>query len=155
MLHMNNDVSNHQDATTFSFINLFNSALHVSGDKLAHPQEHFLTIYSFWYNAPTLGIYPPPSQFHLTRGTGRQQCRCIVPKSKGAPEDGRVCRSKTKKLLHLVGYLHRCPDWKPDFPKEDYSELDVDGSLIESALCLSKEMLQCFFRVLCGVGKVM
>ena len=40
-----NDVSNQQDATTFSFINLlinlFKSALHVSGDKFAHPQEHF------------------------------------------------------------------------------------------------------------------
>ena len=47
-----NDVNNQQDATTFSFINLFNSVLHVSGDKLAHPQEHLLTIYSFWYNAP-------------------------------------------------------------------------------------------------------
>ena len=30
----------------FSFINLFNSALHVSGDKFAHPQEHFLTVYT-------------------------------------------------------------------------------------------------------------
>ena len=36
-----NDVNNQQDATTFSFINLFNSALRVSGDKFAHPQEHF------------------------------------------------------------------------------------------------------------------
>ena len=41
-----NDVSNQQDATTFSFINLFNSALHVSGDKFAHPQEHFLIVYT-------------------------------------------------------------------------------------------------------------
>ena len=39
-----NDVNNQQDATTFSFINLFISALHVSGDKFAHPQEQFLTI---------------------------------------------------------------------------------------------------------------
>jgi len=31
------------------FIDLFKSALHVSGDKLAHPQKHF-----FWYNAPLL-----------------------------------------------------------------------------------------------------
>ena len=38
-----NDVSNQQDATTFSFINLLNSALHVSGDKFTHHQEHFLT----------------------------------------------------------------------------------------------------------------
>ena len=41
-----NDVNNQQDTTTFSFINLFNSALHVSGDKFAHPQEHFLTVYT-------------------------------------------------------------------------------------------------------------
>ena len=44
--HSYNDVSNQQDATTFSFNNLFNSALHVSGDKFAHPQEHFLTVYT-------------------------------------------------------------------------------------------------------------
>ena len=41
-----NDVNNQQDETTFSFINLFNSALHVSGDKFAHPQEHFLTVHT-------------------------------------------------------------------------------------------------------------
>jgi hypothetical protein len=28
------------------FIDLFKSALHVSGDKRAHPQGHFLTIYT-------------------------------------------------------------------------------------------------------------
>ena len=41
-----NDVSNQQDATTFSFINLFKSALNVSGDKFAHPQEHILSVYT-------------------------------------------------------------------------------------------------------------
>ena len=47
-----NNANNQQDATTFSFINLFNSALHVPGDKFAHPQEHFFgCIYIFWYNA--------------------------------------------------------------------------------------------------------
>jgi hypothetical protein len=40
------DVSNQRDATTFSFINLFNLALHVSGDKFTHPQELFLTVYT-------------------------------------------------------------------------------------------------------------
>ena len=30
----------------FSFINLFKSALHVSGDKFSHPQEHLLTVYT-------------------------------------------------------------------------------------------------------------
>ena len=28
------------------FVDLLKSALHVSGDKLAHPQEHFLTVYT-------------------------------------------------------------------------------------------------------------
>jgi len=28
------------------FIDLSKSTLHVSGDKLAHPQEHFLTVYT-------------------------------------------------------------------------------------------------------------
>jgi hypothetical protein len=41
-----NDVSNEQNATAFSFINLFKSALHVSDDKFAHSQEHFLTVYA-------------------------------------------------------------------------------------------------------------
>ena len=44
--HQYNDVNNQQDATTFSFINLFKSAQHVSGDKFAHPQERFLTVYT-------------------------------------------------------------------------------------------------------------
>ena len=42
--HLYYDVTNQQDATTFSFINLFNSALHVSGNKFAHPQELFLNV---------------------------------------------------------------------------------------------------------------
>jgi len=40
------------------FIDLFKSALRVSGDKLAHPLEHFVTVYA-----------------------SRQQYRCIVPKA--------------------------------------------------------------------------
>ena len=46
MHHQYNDVNNQQDATTFSFINLFKSALHVSDNKFAHPQEQFLTVYT-------------------------------------------------------------------------------------------------------------
>ena len=30
----------------FRLLTFFNSALHVSGDKFAHPQEHFLTVYT-------------------------------------------------------------------------------------------------------------
>ena len=40
------DVNNQQDATTFPFINLLKSALHVSGDQFTHPQEHFLNVYT-------------------------------------------------------------------------------------------------------------
>ena len=61
-------------------------------------------------------------QFHLNRCTGRQQCRCIVPKAvntvKSAPEDGlnlspETCRANLKilineRLLHIVGYLLWC-----------------------------------------------
>ena len=36
------------------FVYLFESAVHVSGDKLAHLQEHFLTVYTVWYNVPIL-----------------------------------------------------------------------------------------------------
>ena len=101
-----NDVSNQQDATTFLFIIFFNSALHVSGDKFAYPQEHFLTVYTAFGTmqrhccrpvasistvAPVgssvgalyqkLYIQSKSSQFHLNRLIGRQQCRCIVPKA--------------------------------------------------------------------------
>ena len=58
-----NVVNNQQDATTFSFINLFNSALHVSGDKFTHPQEHFLTVQL------------------LVQCTDSAAARCIVPKA--------------------------------------------------------------------------
>ena len=85
-----NNVNKQQDATTFWFINLFKSALHVSGDKFAHPQEHFLTV-------------EVELQVHLNRGTDRQQRRCVVPKAvytvKSAPEDGRICRPKHVGLI--------------------------------------------------------
>ena len=54
----------------FPFINLFNSAQHVSGDKFAH-QEHFLTVYTVQRTDIAADWC----------GTGRQQCRCVVPKA--------------------------------------------------------------------------
>ena len=42
----NTDVKNQQNATTFSFINLFNSVLHVSDDQFSNPYEHILTVYT-------------------------------------------------------------------------------------------------------------
>jgi hypothetical protein len=105
-----NDVSNQQDAATFSFINLFNSALHVSGDKFAHPQEHFLTsytalgtlhrhccrpvpfdcIYSFWCNAPT----PLPTFAAPVGSSVGALYQKLYIQSKIAPEDGRICCPK-------------------------------------------------------------
>ena len=55
-----NDVNNQQDATTFSFINLFKSAQHISGDKFAHPQEHFLTLYTAFGTMHRLCCRPVP-----------------------------------------------------------------------------------------------
>ena len=71
---------------SYVFMDTFKSALHVSGDSFAHLQEHFYCIYSFLNNSPTL------------LPTGRQQIRCIAPKSciysKSATEDGRKYRPK-------------------------------------------------------------
>ena len=71
------NLSNQQDATTFSFINLFKSALHVLCDKFACPQELFLTVrvYTAFGTIHRHCCRPVP------RGTGRHQCRCIVPKA--------------------------------------------------------------------------
>jgi hypothetical protein len=38
----------------FRLIDPFKSAVYVSGDNFAHPQEHFDCIYSFWCDTPTL-----------------------------------------------------------------------------------------------------
>jgi hypothetical protein len=42
----NKFLNNQEDATNFSLLNLFNSALNISGEKFAHPKEHILTVYS-------------------------------------------------------------------------------------------------------------
>jgi len=73
-----NDVYNQQDATTFSFINLFNSAQHVSGEKFVHPQEHFLTVYTAFGTMHCLCCRGVP---RLRWNVSRQQRRCIVPKA--------------------------------------------------------------------------
>jgi len=49
------------------FIELFVSALHVSGDKLAHFQEHLFTVYTALVQCNDIAA-------------GRQQYHCIVPK---------------------------------------------------------------------------
>ena len=109
-----NDVNNQQDTTTFSFINLFNSALHVSGDKFAHPQEHFLTVYTAFGTMHRHCCWPV-----LNHGTGRQQCRCIVPKAVftvkkcswgWANLSPETCRAELKRLINenVVASCYRC-----------------------------------------------
>jgi len=77
------------------FIDVFKSALHVSGAKLAHLQEHFLTVYT---------AFGTMHRYCCGPVTGPQQYRCIVQyqklyiQSKSAPEDGRV-RSPTHVAL--------------------------------------------------------
>ena len=64
-----------EEARCLKVNNLFKSAQHVSGDKFAHPQEHFFDcIYSFWYDAPTHS-------------------------QKSSPEDGRICSPKHVGLI--------------------------------------------------------
>ena len=58
----------------FPFINLFNSAPYVSGDKFAHPQEHSLTVYTAFGTMHRHCCRPVPTvemerQFYLNRGT--------------------------------------------------------------------------------------
>jgi len=51
------------------FTDLFKSALHVSGDKLTHLQEHFLTVYK---------AFCTMHRYCCRLVTCRQQYRCIV-----------------------------------------------------------------------------
>ena len=59
------------------FIDLFKSALHVSGDKLAHPQKHFLTVYRAFGTMnryccrPVTRLRWNSVEFHLNHVTGR------------------------------------------------------------------------------------
>ena len=94
--HWYNDVSNQQDATNFSFINLFKSVLHVPGDQFAHPQEHFLTIHSFWYNVPTLLPTGDVTPVGLSVGALYQK---LYIQSKSAPEGVRISRPERVGLI--------------------------------------------------------
>jgi hypothetical protein len=92
--HQYNGVSNQQDATTL-FINLFKWALHVSGDKFTHPQEHF------WLNIQLL-VKCTDTAANWCRGTGHSVCALyqkLYVQSKSAPEDGQICRPKHVGLI--------------------------------------------------------
>jgi len=80
------------------FIDLFKSALHVSGDKLAHPQEHFLTVYTSF---GTMHRYccRPATRLSLVGSSIGALYQKLYIESKSAPEDGRVCRPKHVEVI--------------------------------------------------------
>ena len=91
------DVNNQQDATILSFLNLFKSAQHVSGDKFVHPQENFLTVYTAFgtmhrHCCPTATVAPVGSS------VGALYPKLYI-QSKSVPEDGRICRPKHVGLI--------------------------------------------------------
>ena len=90
-----NGVNNKQDATAFSFINLFKSAQHVSGDKVAHPQEHFLTVYTATVEIELSSI----STVAPVGSRGGALYQKLYTQSKSPPEDGRICRPKHVGLI--------------------------------------------------------
>ena len=99
----------------FRLVLFLKSALHVSGDKFAHPQEHFLTVCTAFGTMHRHCCRPVP------RYTGRQQCRCIVPKAVHTVKkcswgwanlSPETCRADFKKInkrksccILLVGYI--------------------------------------------------
>jgi len=76
------------------FIDIFRLALYVSGDKLIHPQEHFLTVYT---------AFGTMHRYCCRPVTGRSNIGALYQKlyiqSKSAPEDGRVYRPKHIELI--------------------------------------------------------
>ena len=91
----NEQRSNQKDATNFSFIYLFKSALHVSGDKFVHPQEHFLNVYTAFGTMHRHCCRPVPRLTVAPFGSrGVALNLKLYIKSKSASEDGRICRPK-------------------------------------------------------------
>ena len=75
------------------FIDLFKSVLHVSGDKLAHLQEHFLNVYTALVRCTDIAADRPAAiSVHRTKA---------VYTAKIAPEDGRVCRPKHVEQIQI------------------------------------------------------
>jgi len=73
------------------FIDRFKSALHVSGDKLVHPHEHFFAVYEMELSSiSTLSA--------VGRNIGALYQKLYI-QSKSASEDGRACRPKHVELI--------------------------------------------------------
>ena len=94
-----NVVNNQQDATTLSFINLFKSAQHVSDDKFAHPQEHFLNLYTVFGTMHRHCCQPVPrlrwniSSISTVAPVG-SRVGALYQKLYIQSKSGRICRPK-------------------------------------------------------------
>ena len=83
-------------AANFSFINFFNSAQHVSGNKFAHPQEHFLTVCTAF------------GTMHRSAAVSVHCTKSCTYSPKSALEDGRNCRPKHVGLNEKINKRISC-----------------------------------------------
>ena len=81
-----------EDTTKFSFINLFKSALHVSGNNFAHSQEHFLIVYSAFVTIHRSAAV----SVHCTKSYIYSQ-KCSWGWANLSPE---TCRADLKRLIN-------------------------------------------------------
>ena len=95
----------------FSFISLFKSVQHVSGDKFAHPQEYFLTEYTAFGTMSCNSKLQLKVFWHVGRDGSHVKIFLIIiyhnsalyqklyKQSNSAPEDGRICPPKNIGLI--------------------------------------------------------
>jgi len=77
------------------FIDLFKSALNVSGDKPAHPQERFQLYIQLLVQCTDV----PADRCHRYGSNIGALYQKLYKQSKSAPEDGRVCCPKHVELI--------------------------------------------------------
>jgi len=109
------------------FIDLFESAVHVSGDKLAHLQEHFRLYIQLWcvqytdigadrWQDSIWTLSPVGSNIGALYQSciDSQKCSCkwesLPPEACRADPNRSIKKINKRKLLHFVGCLHRCSD---------------------------------------------
>jgi len=80
------------------FSDSFKSALHVLGEKLAHPQEHFLTVYTAFCMMHQYCCQPVTRLSPVSSNIGALYEKLYI-QSKSAPENGRVFRLKHVRLI--------------------------------------------------------
>jgi len=88
------------------FIDLFKSAVHVSGDKLAYPPEHFLTLYTGFATRHRYWCRPVTSFRWNGVPSGALYHKLWTQSS--APEDGRNYCPKHVELIVIISKICYC-----------------------------------------------